>query len=203
MSCTIPEDRIAATIDFHGHFCPGLAIGIRAAEVALSTFGDAPIGERLTVAETDMCGVDAIQFLTGCTFGKGNLVHRDLGKMAFSFYDRRTGEGIRALFRPQARAVVQDEYGPLSEKVAAGEGTDEDARRLENLRDTLKTHLLALDLDSVFAVQPLEPRPPRRARILKSLVCDACGETVMESRTRRFGGKTLCIPCFETVEQKI
>jgi len=25
----------------------------------------------------------------------------------------------------------------------------------------------------------------------------------MESRTRRFDGQTLCIPCFEAVEQKI
>jgi formylmethanofuran dehydrogenase subunit E len=31
-----------------------------------------------------MCAVDAIRFLTGCTFGKGNLVHLDHGKNARS-----------------------------------------------------------------------------------------------------------------------
>ena len=41
------------------------------------------------------------------------------------------------------------------------------------------------------------------ARILASLVCEACGESTMESRTRRFAGKTLCQPCFDRVEQKI
>gem|GEM_PF-194176 len=87
MSCTIPNDRIKETIAFHGHVCPGLSYGIRAAELCLSRLGantaDNPV---VAVVETDMCGVDAIQFLTGCTFGKGNLIHRDLGKMAFNFY---------------------------------------------------------------------------------------------------------------------
>jgi len=31
MSCQIPKERIDETIAFHGHSCPGLAIGIRAA----------------------------------------------------------------------------------------------------------------------------------------------------------------------------
>ncbi|MBU1156998.1 MAG: TraR/DksA C4-type zinc finger protein, partial [Proteobacteria bacterium] len=35
------------------------------------------------------------------------------------------------------------------------------------------------------------------ARILTSLVCEACGESVMESRTRRLEGRTMCIPCFQ------
>jgi formylmethanofuran dehydrogenase subunit E len=46
-------------------------------------------------------------------------------------------------------------------------------------------------------VREVEPRIPARARILTSLVCDACGEMTMETRTRRFQGRTLCIPCFE------
>jgi len=44
---------------------------------------------------------------------------------------------------------------------------------------------------------------PRGARILASLVCEACGEATMESRTRRYAGQTLCQPCFNNVEQKV
>jgi len=80
-------------VAFHGHWCPGLAVGIRAAEWALREMGRAADEEIVAVVETDMCGVDAIQFLTGCTFGKGNLIHRDWGKNAFSFYRRRDGKG--------------------------------------------------------------------------------------------------------------
>ncbi|MDQ3401020.1 MAG: TraR/DksA C4-type zinc finger protein, partial [Chloroflexota bacterium] len=33
-----------------------------------------------------------------------------------------------------------------------------------------------------------------------SLTCEDCDESTMETRTRRFGGRTLCIPCFERAE---
>lgn len=42
-----------------------------------------------------------------------------------------------------------------------------------------------------------------KARILASLMCDICGEAVMESRTRRFQGQTLCIPCFEDLARRL
>lgn len=90
MSCTFSNDLIEKTISFHGHSCPGLAIGIRAAELALRELGSRE--NLVAVVETDMCGVDAIQFLTGCTYGKGNLIHKDHGKMAFSFNDRTDGD---------------------------------------------------------------------------------------------------------------
>ena len=81
----IPED-LDAVVQFHGHFCPGLAIGVRAAELALREIGPRAADEEIVaIVESDMCGVDAIQFMTGCTFGKGNLIHLDYGKNAFTF----------------------------------------------------------------------------------------------------------------------
>jgi len=71
---TISPELIEQTINFHGHSCPGLAIGIRASELALSQLERASDEEIVAVVETDMCAVDAVQFLTGCTFGKGNLI---------------------------------------------------------------------------------------------------------------------------------
>ena len=86
------KQQIEAAIAFHGHLCPGLAIGIRAAELAQCELDNPSDDEIVAVVETDMCGVDAIQFLTGATLGKGNLIHRDYGKMAFSFFCRDTGK---------------------------------------------------------------------------------------------------------------
>lgn len=83
---------------FHGHLCPGLAMGIQAAQIALAQIGKHAMDEEVVaVVETDMCGVDAIQFLTGCTFGKGNLIHRDHGKSAFTFIRRSDNKAIRVL----------------------------------------------------------------------------------------------------------
>jgi len=96
MSESIGPDLVEATVAFHGHWCPGLALGIRASELALRDFGKAGDEEIVAVVETDMCGVDAIQFLTGCTFGKGNLIHRDYGKKAIS--ERIMESGLEGLF---------------------------------------------------------------------------------------------------------
>jgi len=201
MSCAIPAERIEAAVAFHGHSCPGLAIGIRAAELALRELGDP--ADMVAVVETDMCGVDAIQFLTGCTLGKGNLIHRDLGKMAFSFFDRRAGKGFRALLRPEARGPLEREMGELMRKQAEGQADDRDEARLQALRAELQRRFLDITLEDMFDVAWLAAPPPRPPRILQSLCCEACGEMAMESRTRRFGGRTLCIPCFQRVEQKI
>ena len=81
---------------FHGHTCPGLAIGLKACEGAVAELGlDASalpaIDEEIVcVTENDACGVDAVQVLLGCTYGKSNLIPRLCGKMAFSFFLRES-----------------------------------------------------------------------------------------------------------------
>lgn len=150
-----------------------------------------------------MCGVDAIQFLLGCTFGKGNLMHKDYGKMAFSFYHRPLGEGFRAVLRPEIRKGIDRELGELMTAMANGTASDADKVRAGELRQQMQDRVMQAPLEQVFTLTELERPAPRPARILSSLTCEACGEQTMESRTRRLGGQTLCIPCFEEVEQKV
>ena len=153
----------------------------------------------MAVTETDMCGVDAIQFLTGCTYGKGNLIHRDYGKSAFSFYDRNTGAGFRAVLDHGVGAELRQEMQLLRGK---NEKTASEAKRFKEVFAELKDLYMSLPLEEMFSVSELPARPPRPAVILNSLACAECGEMTMESRTRQWTGKTLCIPCFERVEQK-
>jgi formylmethanofuran dehydrogenase subunit E len=44
---------------------------------------------------------------------------------------------------------------------------------------------------------------PPKARNLNSLLCDACGEMMRETRARRFQGRTLRTPCFEAEESRL
>jgi formylmethanofuran dehydrogenase subunit E len=203
MSFSINQEVIDKTVAFHGHWCPGLAIGIRAAELARQKLGSPEEAELVAIVETDMCGVDAVQALTGCTFGKGNLVHRDYGKMAFSFYDRKSGKGFRAVLNPEIQEEMAAEIGPLMKKMNEGTITEEEKQKLEDFRETRKETFLQAALEDLFSVRDLAAPAPRPARILKSLRCESCGEMTMESRTRRFDGQTLCIPCFDRVDQKI
>ena len=87
-------------ISFHGHSCPGLAIGYRMATAAMEELAllRAEDEEIVAIVENDACGVDALQCITGCTFGKGNLIFHDYGKSVFTLYARSSGKGIRVLF---------------------------------------------------------------------------------------------------------
>lgn len=201
MDHTQIEEMYRRAVDFHGHECPGLTIGLRAAELCLREFGHNREVPITAVVETDMCGVDAIQALTGCTLGKGNLIHRDRGKMAFSFYRKSDGRGLRALLRPEARPL-DPRMLELMRKEGEGQATDEDRREMQAMRVRAMRTIRELPLDELFMLsEPAEPLP-RGPRILESLRCESCGEMTMESRTRRFAGKALCIPCFDAVEQK-
>jgi len=202
MACSISKELIEKTIAFHGHWCPGLVIGIRAAELALQKLAHVDKEDIVAVVETDMCGVDAIQFLTGCTFGKGNLIHKDFGKSAFSFYDRSKNVGFRAVLRPDISGDIGSELRSLMKKVETGTAGQEESNRVRELKATLQERYMKADLEEMFTVTAPDLPAPRQARILASLRSEACGEMAMESRTRRFDGKTLCLPCFEKVEQK-
>jgi formylmethanofuran dehydrogenase subunit E len=205
MSCKIAPGVIEQVIAFHGHSCPGLAIGIRVAEYALAEFGHSSDEEVVTVSETDMCGVDAIQFLTGCTLGKGNFIHRDYGKNAFSFYRRRDSKAARILLDRTAFADESDESMQHlhMKRQELGQLSPEDDERLETLRAGAIRRIMSAPLERLFKVGTPESIAPRNASILESLECETCGESTMESRTRRFAGKILCLTCFSKVEQKL
>jgi formylmethanofuran dehydrogenase subunit E len=200
--CTYTQQTIEDTISFHGHSCPGLAIGIRAAELADAEVGTAYDEEVVCVTETDMCAVDAIQFLLGCTFGKGNLIHWDVGKNAFSFYGRENGKSLRLLCR-EVDFPGKDRMGELHKKGAAGRLEEAESRELNDLRQAYTERIMQAPVDELFLKGPVKRELPRKARILGSVTCSACGESVMESRARMMGGEYLCLPCFREREQKL
>ena len=156
----------------------------------------------MVVVETDMCGVDAIQFLTGCTFGKGNLIHKDFGKMAFNFYDRNKDMGFRALLRPDLSGDLGSELRSLMRKVGDGTATQEEHKRLRNLRDDLQETYMNANLEKMFIITEPSFPVPKPAQILQSLTCGACGEMTMESRTRQFGEKPCACPVLKRRSKK-
>lgn len=159
-------------IAFHGHECPGLAIGFRACEAAIEKLGInfSKDEEIVCVTETDACGVDAVQFITGCTLGKGNLIYRDRGKQAFSFFVRKTGESIRIVLRPIEKEMTREE-------------------RIE--------YLLNTPIDELFEFKKPNFELPEYARIFKSIVCEECGESTSENKIRIMDGKKVCLDCFK------
>jgi formylmethanofuran dehydrogenase subunit E len=185
-------------VSFHGHRCPGLALGYRAAGIGLEALDADPADDEeiVAVVENDACGTDGVQVRAGCTFGKGNLRFLDHGKHVYTFYSRATGRGVRVVSRPDfSTARFDPDFGALRERVAGGTASpaerDEYDRRLRAVCDAI----LAAPAGDLFTVTPTEGPPPEPARIHASVVCDACGESVAAHRLVERGGRRLCIPC--------
>jgi formylmethanofuran dehydrogenase subunit E len=173
----ITEEMVEQTLAFHGHMCPGLAIGIRAAELALREIGPHSQDEEVVaVVETDMCGVDAIQFLTGCTFGKGNLIHLDYGKSAFTFYRRSDGKALRVVARPGGAGPPDPEWQKLREKWGKETLTPEEQERFKLLHEARCRQILGTPIEQLFERAEPQMKLPRPARIMDSVPCEECGE---------------------------
>lgn len=178
----VPEE-LRETARFHGHLCPGLALGYRATRVALERMGleRSRDEELVCVVENNSCSVDAVQYLAGCTFGKGNLIFRDYGKQAFTFASRsRPGKGVRVSLRADALPALV--------------GEDPSVRRARVLRK-----LLEAPLEELFRVEEVSFSLPDEATIHPSVPCERCGEPTMETRLVKVDGKRLCIPCAEAL----
>ncbi|MCL7487080.1 MAG: FmdE family protein [Desulfobulbaceae bacterium] len=161
-------------VRFHGHECPGLAIGYRMAGAAIDELGSlrAADEELVAIVENDACGVDALQCLTGCTFGKGNLLFRDYGKQVYTVYSRKSRVGVRVLFHGRE---IPDE--------------------IRQDRSALADWILNAPVESILSVTSASAPEPEPAKIRRSVRCSVCGEDVMETRVREVGGQPVCIPC--------
>ncbi len=192
----IDASSLERIVEFHGHMCPGLAMGIRAAEVALDRIGaHAADEEVVAIVETDMCAVDAIQFLTGCTFGKGNLVHRDFGKDAYTFVRRSDGRAVRVSPPPGSRTREPAWY-ELFAKVRSGTAAPDERERFFAMQRDRSRQVLDAPLEELYQVSDMHVEAPAPARIHVSVDCASCGEPTMETRVRRLDGCELCQPCF-------
>ncbi len=181
MKQTIPPD-LAACIDFHGHLCPGLIIGYLASKIGMKKmkWKRAEDEELICVVMSDGCAVDALQYLTGCTLGKGNLIFQDYGKMVFVFLKRKGGsfeKGLRLSFKmPASMKRMRKSKNITKEKVALS--------------------LLTMAEEKLFTTRRLKKYSvPERAKIFSSQKCSSCGELAMEPRLTVQDGKFLCREC--------
>jgi formylmethanofuran dehydrogenase subunit E len=182
--------------EFHGHVCPGLAIGYKAGKAAMERLKEtrAEDEEIVAIVETDACSADAVQVLTGCTFGKGNFIYRDHGKMVLTLLSRNTGEGVRVAMRPGAFAP-DEMHQTLLRKVMSGEADEDDKRRFKELHLKRTCDVLEMSVGSMFEVKNVKVQLPPRARMEPSELCDICGEPTMRTKLEQRDGKKICRDC--------
>lgn len=190
------ETLLIKAAALHGHFCPGIAMGVMAATKSMQLMRDQGDGmeDMLAITETNNCFSDGVQFVTGCTFGNNALIFKDLGKTAFTL-TRRDGNGIRISTRADAREYMQQAYPLFSESFKKVVKEQNHSQR-EILK--FKQHgrdrsfaTIKLDFDKLFKTENIKVKIPDYAPSHESIICKECGESTMSTRMK----DGMCLAC--------
>jgi formylmethanofuran dehydrogenase subunit E len=184
---------------FHGHKCPAMPMGLRASLAAMEALGVERTGDSALLALVEIdenhcatCFADGVQVATGCTFGKGNIKKLHYGKWGLTLVDKKRGKAVRVA--PLAEAMEANKRTEFMQLRKAGTPpTQIDPAISEPLvRRVMGAPLEALlSVSEVFDYKGKADIP----HTFESVVCEQCGEMVVERNARIQGGRVLCIPC--------
>ena len=191
----LEEPDLKRCVDFHGHMCGGLALGYKASKAGLEWLREkrSRDEEIVAVVENNACCVDAVQVLTGCTFGKGNFIVKDHGKIVFTFFSRKTGEGIRIAMKSRSPEQKEKQKEQM-EKIRSSTISEEER---SDMMEKIALGVLNAPLEDIFDVKPVKIPIPGKAVIEESRACDECGEPVMISKLEKVNDRNLCRECIE------
>ncbi|MBX7490304.1 FmdE family protein [Helicobacter turcicus] len=156
---------------FHGHKCPGLAIGYKVALFAKevleinNTIEDEDI---VCLSETDACSVDAIQIILKATLGTGSMHIDYLGKHAFNIYNRKNGKKARFVFC--------------------------DSTKFSNKEEKL-TYILSKEPKDLFLIKETIRDFPTKARLYDAIPCAICGEQTARNALVFVNNAHICKTC--------
>jgi len=182
--------------DFHGHICPGIAIGYRAAKAGLQWYKDngQKNDQMVAIVETGGCSADIFQVLAGCTFGNGGLVHRDNGKQAFSLVGRKSKSGVRIVMK-QGVFQPTEEKVQMIDKIINNEATKEQNEKFHDFAMKKCRAILEMPLENLFEIKPITTSVPRNKIIEAMNVCDQCNEPTLSSKLTKGEKGLLCNEC--------
>ena len=194
-----PKDFLDAGLTLHGHRCPAMPMGLRVGAAAMNALGveRARDGQLLALVELGddhcaTCFADGVQVITGCTFGKGNIQKLHYGKWGLTLVDVATGRAVRVT--PKAEAMLANKkstfFTEYREKgVPASQVPAE-------VVEPLVERVMGAPEEMLLSVGPTWPyEVPHRPHSFASMVCDCCGEMVVEGYARIVGDQRVCIPC--------
>ncbi|MCD6286589.1 MAG: TraR/DksA C4-type zinc finger protein [Anaerolineae bacterium] len=183
---------------FHGHKCPAMPMGLRVSLAAMQALDvvRAGAGELVALVELDeahcaTCFADGVQVATGCTFGKGNIKKLHYGKWGLTLIDKKQGKAVRV--------------APLAAAMEANKRTEFMTQRKAGVPPTVIPEAISQPLvdrvmnapdDQLFRISEVfDYQVEELPHTFESVVCEACGEMVVERNARVQGGRVLCIPC--------
>lgn len=183
-----PDHRIPDLLQkssaLHSHLCPRQVLGVRIGLLAGKVLGlDFPRTDKrvMVFVETDGCFADGVSVASGCWLGRRTMRLIDYGKIAATFVDTKTGQAVRIIPQVDLRGRAKGQRQEGQKRWAA----------YLDAYQTMSDHEL-------FAVQNVELGVDLKALISvhgKRVVCDACGEEIINEREVTQGSRVLCKSC--------
>ena len=168
----------------HSHLCPRQVLGVRMGLAGLGALGvKSPLTTKtgLVFIETDGCFADGIRVATGASVGHRTLKVQDLGKIAATFTDLKTGTSLR--LAPQldvrSRALV---YAPGVKRRYFAQLKGYQVMPVEELFSFQEFKLLV-------PPEQIISHPNARAQ------CSVCGEEIINARDVVVDKMVMCQTC--------
>jgi formylmethanofuran dehydrogenase subunit E len=200
----IVDMTVKRVVDFHGHLCPELVIGMKACEYAHKLFQEhgQPPGRISVLAENSTSALDALQVLFGVTFGNQGLQVLDYGKHNYTFMPREPGYGFTLRLQPQYYDNKED-YEELEACIGNSKITLDQVARFQLLLDARVLQLLASDPRDLFHVESCRCNIASMETPTVYVNCSCCGEQVLRERALQVAGTIYCVPCFELLKKPL
>jgi formylmethanofuran dehydrogenase subunit E len=179
------EDLLIKSASRHSSLCPRQVLGIRMGLAGLAALGlEAPVTQKiaLVIVETDGCFVDGIEVSTGTSPGHRTLRIVDLGKVAATFTDLKTGRSIRLAPAPGVRALARS-YAPEEQQSYTAQ--------LKGYQVMPEAELFTFrEVRLQPSLETIVSRPDLRVQ------CCQCGEEIINQREVYVEGQIFCQTCF-------
>ncbi len=189
---------VKRVVDFHGHLCPDLAIGIRLCEYINQVLSEKGMKEESIslVAENSTSAIDAIQVLLGTTIGNQRLQIVDLGKHNYILALSNQSKGLKFSLK-EIKFPNEDFYLSLEKKIYSDEILFEEVVIFQKMLDERVYHIFNLPLKDLFEIKEVDISKYLIELPTSYVRCSVCGEMVLKDYITVWDHKLYCRTCFK------
>jgi formylmethanofuran dehydrogenase subunit E len=183
---------------FHGHRCPAMPLGLRAAIAAMEVLGveRAKDKELFVISETGKghaagCFLDGIMTSTGCTYGKSNIKKLYYNKMAFTLIDVVKSKAVRVSLKPSF--VEKMLSSPFVQERKKGTPPQDVNPKIAN---PLIENVLSMPYENFLNIEPVKDYIfENKKSVFDTRTCAVCGEQVFVDKLEKTDKGEVCLAC--------
>jgi formylmethanofuran dehydrogenase subunit E len=195
---------VKRVVDFHGHLCPELAIGMKACEYAsklLIENEDEPVGRLSVIAENNTSALDAFQILLGVTVGNQALRVLDFGKHNYTFSTNNSEKNFMLRLRTLDYGD-EASYQTFEHKIVENQITLDEVVEFQKLLDARVDRLLSSLPEELFDLDTECGEALTFEAPTSYVLCSKCGQQVRRDRAVKVQSGFCCDPCIKAVENR-